>query len=50
MITMLGVLEFSFSEQDIFIDHDPALNLKPPLFDSAPEFVSIKWEEKNHYR
>ena len=38
-------LVFSFSEQDIFIDHDPALNLKPPLFDSAPEFLSIKWEE-----
>ena len=38
-------LVFSFSGAGPIIDHDPVLNLNPPLFESSPEFISISWED-----
>ena len=38
-------LVYSFSGIDPITDHDPVLNLNPPLFKSDPEHVSISWED-----
>lgn len=38
-------LVYSFAGSGPITDHDPILNLNPPLIESSPEHISISWED-----